>query len=187
MRDIYEKKLSMIDMQQGVIINGCVAEDYPNLEVFGVIITPRCDIENNKVSTIHYLPIVSLEDWLSNDYVKRYQKDANKKNLSKMQKILSNHKISTTILEGKLCKKDILKAAEVLPQKEKKQFETDLEEFFCMKDFAYCRNNVHTWTDGKKLLNDICKWKNASYYIIEDWNDEKKYMIIWWCSTKYAF
>lgn len=177
MRKIYEEKTGMIDLQQGVIIDGCIAEDYPNAETYGVIITPRCDIDLKKISTIHYLPMVSLEDWLNNDYVKRYQKDTNKKLLIKMQKLLVEKKISTTILEGKLSKEDILKAADTL-QKEKKQFEIDLEEFFNVKDFVYCKNNIQNWTDGKTFLKEICTWKNASYYILENWNDGSKYMVI---------
>jgi dGTP triphosphohydrolase len=180
MRQIYEEKKSMIDLQQGVIINGCVAEDYPDSDVFGVIITPRCDIDNKKVSTIHYLPMVSLEDWLNNDYVKRYQKDARKKILNTMRKSLSDCKISTNILDGNLSTGDILKAAEPLSsnKKEYDKFKSDLDEYINLKDFFYCKNNISKWTEGKTFLNEICKWKNASYYILEDWDDETKYKII---------
>jgi hypothetical protein len=178
MRNIYEKKTLMIDLQQGVIINGCVAEDYPDSEVFGVIITPRCDIENKKVPTIHYLPIVSLEDWLNNDYIKRYQKDATRTSIDTMHRLLLHNKISVNILEGKLSKDDILKAAEPLQKNDKKQFESALNDFFNLRDFTYCKKNVEKWKNGKTFLKEIYKWSNASYYIIENWDDETKYMIV---------
>ena len=64
MSDFYIKNQTKIPIQQGVIINGCIAENYTQ-DTCGLIITPRCDIGNGgKVSTIHYLPIVSLKEWI---------------------------------------------------------------------------------------------------------------------------
>lgn len=56
-----------IRVQQGGVINGCIAENYKG-KVYGMIMAPRCDIGNEgKVSTVHYLPIVSFVDWVKVD------------------------------------------------------------------------------------------------------------------------
>lgn len=58
-RVIYDYSPFYGKLSQGSIINGCVAEAFSNEEVFGLIITPRCDLSHNgKVSTVHYVPVI---------------------------------------------------------------------------------------------------------------------------------
>ena len=42
---VNNKNSKHVPLQQGTIINGCITEYY-NRDVWGVIITPRCDIDN---------------------------------------------------------------------------------------------------------------------------------------------
>ena len=57
-RNIYFEKPIVNRMTQGSIINGCVADAFPGEEVFGLIITPRCDVSHEgKVDSVHYLPV----------------------------------------------------------------------------------------------------------------------------------
>ena len=52
-RNIYFEKPIVNRMTQGSIINGCVADAFPGEEVFGLIITPRCDISHDgKVDSV---------------------------------------------------------------------------------------------------------------------------------------
>ena len=54
----FSNKTYHSNIDQGSIINNCIAEDYPHSAVWGCIITPRCDLAHHgKVSTVHYLPI----------------------------------------------------------------------------------------------------------------------------------
>ena len=63
-RSIYIESPLIGKMTQGSIINGCISEDFPNEEVYGFIITPRCDLEHQgKVNTVHYIPAVPFELW----------------------------------------------------------------------------------------------------------------------------
>ena len=63
-RNIYFEKPIVNRMTQGSIINGCVADSFPNEEVYGLIITPRCDVcHEGKVDSVHYLPVVPFERW----------------------------------------------------------------------------------------------------------------------------
>lgn len=64
MRDIYiNPNFKKID--QGLIFNCATSVTYVGREVYGVIISPRCDIAHKKSMEIHYLPIVKLKDWIA--------------------------------------------------------------------------------------------------------------------------
>ena len=50
-------------LDQGLIFTCGRAEDFLSHEVFGVTITARCDIAQDKADKYSYLPIVRLRDW----------------------------------------------------------------------------------------------------------------------------
>lgn len=52
---------------QGVIFKCGVAADYENCDTYGLAITARCDVANDKVHIYNYLPVVTLDDWLHRD------------------------------------------------------------------------------------------------------------------------
>jgi hypothetical protein len=54
-------------LTQGVIFSCALAEKYRSKEVHGLIVTARCDLEQEKYPTLNYLPIVTLDDWLEVD------------------------------------------------------------------------------------------------------------------------
>ena len=65
MRNIYDDhKNGWVRLQQGAIFSGAIADGLPERQdLYGIVITPRCDIANKKVSTIHYLPIIPFKLW----------------------------------------------------------------------------------------------------------------------------
>jgi len=59
------KTISIPDkITQGTILSGAVCSTIKAKEAWGVIITARCDIEQDKTSIYSYLPIVRVEDWV---------------------------------------------------------------------------------------------------------------------------
>jgi hypothetical protein len=52
---------------QGTIFSGAVAEDYADCETHGIVLTARCDVEQDKARTYNYVPIVTLRDWRHRD------------------------------------------------------------------------------------------------------------------------
>lgn len=54
-------------LTQGMIFTCAVAEDYPECEIHGLIITARCDAFNDKAPIYNYVPIVKFDDWLVRD------------------------------------------------------------------------------------------------------------------------
>ena len=52
------------NLTQGTVITSIRSQKYKNQSCYGIIISARCDIANNKISKIYYLEAVSLEDWI---------------------------------------------------------------------------------------------------------------------------
>ncbi len=54
-------------LTQGTVFNCATAFRYPKKEVFGLTITARCDVAQEKYRLLNYVPIVRLHDWLQVD------------------------------------------------------------------------------------------------------------------------
>lgn len=54
----------MKELDQGTIVYGCRSPQYPDLRCYGIIITARCDIANDKVAKLYYLIGVDAQDWI---------------------------------------------------------------------------------------------------------------------------
>ncbi len=178
MRNVYEAKKVFIDIQQGVIFNNCISENYPNSDVYGVIITPRCDIDHFNVTTIHYLPIVPFEDWINKDLLKIFQEREEKKILKRMYSTLSQNNISVSILNNNLKNEDIVKAASSLKTNVLSEFEKDLIEKTSIKDHDYALKALKKWKDVKNVIKDLIKGNIREFYLIEDWENPEKFKVI---------
>jgi hypothetical protein len=49
---------------QGTIFSCAVAENYPTTEVYGLVITARCDAAQDKAPIYNYIPVIPLIDWM---------------------------------------------------------------------------------------------------------------------------
>lgn len=54
-------------LTQGTVFNCATAFRYPEKEVFGLTITARCDVAQEKYRLLNYVPVVRLDDWLQVD------------------------------------------------------------------------------------------------------------------------
>jgi len=54
-------------LTQGSIFCCAVASGYPGSRVYGLTITARCDVAQDKYPVLNYLPVVELKDWLRVD------------------------------------------------------------------------------------------------------------------------
>ena len=57
------------DLNQGAVFIGAYAEDYAESVNYGLVITARCDIAQDKAKKYSYMPLVSLVDWMKFDFV----------------------------------------------------------------------------------------------------------------------
>lgn len=168
---IYVNDIPKCVIDQGVIVNGCIAEHY-NCDVCGVVITPRCDIGNGgKVSTIHYLPIVPLHDWIHVDCITNAI-DKFKKNLS--HKLIGND-ISDSLLEYPVEIDDFKKIVNKCNQKDTliESYGAYLDvinnkNYSCKELIKYCKTEYA----------DLYQGKHNRYYLINNWEDPTNYNVI---------
>ncbi len=186
-RNIYQET-SIGKIQQGYIFNQAISEDYPESDVYGIIITPRCDIENKKVVTFHYLPIVKLEDWLLKDYW------INLKNLiianlhQRINTIFEQNGISKNLL-GMFTYDDILErfSDKIKPKKQQKgliDFLTWLRKIsessnIVTNEFLKEIHEEKTFNKiGNNLLKELTQNNRKEFHLIEDWESKGDYHVI---------
>ena len=54
-------------LTQGTVFTCAAAEDYAGCIVYGLVITARCDVAQNKAAVFNYLPVVTLNDCVHRD------------------------------------------------------------------------------------------------------------------------
>ncbi|MFK4583564.1 DEAD/DEAH box helicase [Bradyrhizobium ottawaense] len=54
-------------LNQGSIFSCAKAERYPDCPIYGLVLTARCDLEQDKYNVLNYAPAVPLRDWLKVD------------------------------------------------------------------------------------------------------------------------
>ena len=171
-RDIYEEPV-IGKITQGSIFNGAKSRFYPDFKsIYGIIISPRCDIEQKKTPLYYFLPAVKMDDWMKVDFPPLYISALEKDVKNSLRNILKEDKESETILYK-------LKAAEVEriirkhhPQlspkiKEKLDVLKSIEAYYqggsletiISKDKSSVRKNI---------IDELIKHKNAGFYFIEN-------------------
>lgn len=168
MRRFYEGKRLTRKLTQGSIINYCLADNYKKVNnVYGFIITPRCDLAHDaKVTHIHYLPIVDFKDWVEYDGKNYLFNKWQQKNIKHFCKICQQYKIPNDLdsysnyekMANKLIKNlseksDFLNLAKIIINNRR-----DEKNFIC-----FCEKQKESMVEN--LLGD----KLAAYYLIEDW------------------
>lgn len=178
MRDIYDTGI-ITDLTQGAIINNCVSEEYDNCEVWGCVITPRCDLANEgKVSTFHYLPIIDFEYWVDKVMRQMLFKDYRNKLRDKVNTALLNAGAGKNLLSVFLNKEDILKAA----QAKMKPNEYSAFEKICTEYFEGDKENEKKYRcdkgNYKTILKDLLSNSIHGCYLIESWKSPTDFKVI---------
>lgn len=183
MRDIYESKKNLYLTQQGSIINNCYAEAYDGCNVFGLIITPRCDLENNaKISTVHYLPIVRFEDWC-NIYLKKLCAEKISSEIrKKLNTTLNECRIDSSLIDT-IDKNNLITIIEEhfsMPVKKLSGFKVMYNDYLLsLKD----NNNkdIHTkYLNGfiSSKMRDLVDNNLHSCYLLESWENDKEFFVV---------
>lgn len=186
MRQIYNTKI-IGEIEQGTIINSCLSIDYMNCSVFGIIITPRCDIENNKVPSIHYLPVVSLENWIKGDFWNLFSNVVKNNLISKIMSILQQYNLSKTlfdsisyselrkVLKDKFKPVDFTKFDKILSDIEVLNSSIDKIANSAKKQLIEEHKNV-----SKTIFKELKEHKRKEFYLLENWNENQvdKYYVV---------
>lgn len=156
---------------QGTIFSGGMSHVYNDVPVWGVVISARCDISNNKAPVYYYLPVVKWEDFKKVELPNIIVESAINSVRKSLKKALEKANLSASILEVKLSPEELDVLINGVPTKSqrdalKKNFEhlRNLEKCNRNQDslLALCKDTFNT------IFSDLAENKNASYYLIED-------------------
>lgn len=188
-RSIFYEKPIINRMTQGSIINGCVADAFPGEEVFGLIITPRCDVcHEGKVDSVHYLPVVPFERWF--EVIARPKiKEIWKKNIcSQLNDQFKSAKIGENVMDAGFTYDDLLKICNEKVKKDssKEKIKGLLSSYFSKEedDFNYYLLNGEVKDEKKhELIKYLSKLEGngiAPYYLLEAWSDygQEKHLVV---------
>ncbi len=180
-------EVSIGKLQQGYIFNNAVCENYIHSEVYGIIITPRCDIENEKVMTFHYLPIVSLEDWKLNDFWFLLKRQLIRNLNQNINQIFKDEGISTNLLEVFSKDEILLKFEPKIHSKKVPKFKSYINwlknieeqgEVVSQKFLDEVLKEKSFFKIGANIIKDLTQNNMREFYLIEDWSDNDKYKVV---------
>lgn len=175
MRSFYVNIRLSSTLTQGSIINHCIAKEY-NGQVWGLIVTPRCDLaHDNKVSNVHYLPIVNFSDFMKVDGLDYLFRKWCEKRHRKFEDLCSKYQFPIKGMTEEHYKK-------MANEKIKKTNERD-KFLQCLKNYYSCNIENEDFRSSiekskSTLLDNLIEDKIPSYYLIEDWNSQKNAKVI---------
>ena len=167
------------ELSQGYIFTGALAENYHGCAVHGIVITARCDVANNKVRLLNYLPIVTFNDWLRFDgriiVCERLRNSA----LGKMKACLTDIGLDSQILDG--VEISVIRKAHFEPHLSIKKYEKKVKLFDeASEDIGLCdralENNGPEFEAliernpkiVRSLADELINYKLGGYYFLEN-------------------
>lgn len=188
-RYTYFEKPIVNRMTQGSIINGCVADAFPGEEVFGLIITPRCDVSHEgKVDSVHYLPVVPFERWFEVVAKPKIKEIWKKSIYGQLNDQFKSTKIGDDVMGAGFTYDDLLKICDEKVKKKasKEKIKSLLNSYFAHEedDFNYYLLDGEGKDEKKheliKYLSRLEGNNIAPFYLLEAWPDYgiEKHLIV---------
>lgn len=179
MREIYDRK-HQTEITQGTIINNCVAEDYPNEDVWGCIITPRCDLAHEgKVPTVHYVPIVRFSSWVRRVLRPRLEGEWRNSLKNSINQELKNCGAGQNLLDYFNNKDMILAIAKAKMNPNKYNSFSEKCTYYFDGNDAEKKKYLIEVSHAKDILQRLIRYDFHAYYLIESWSkDSADYMIL---------
>lgn len=180
-RNIYEDvKIGVLT--QGSILNGCIAEDFPNEEVYGFVITPRCALEHQgKVNTIHYVPIIPFHRWYKVIALPIIKERWKKELKDKINRLLEKMNLGTDVMGVGYSYEDMcLVLEEIKTKKDKQNLAKWIKSYYDKDGAAFKKYLKEDNKIGRGYLNELKGNKISSFYLIETWdkNNDSKYFVV---------
>lgn len=166
-RDIFTKEIPKL--QQGCIFDGAIADGIDDT-VFGLIITPRCDIENNKVLNVNYLTITTLQDWVSRDLLAIYRAKEEPKRRRELECRMG--KTNKNLKLEPQYKLSLENLNQIFPDKRDNDLKTLLLNYWELFDDSKCYESLKTWKNYKSKLKELADGKLERYLLLESWEDD---------------
>ena len=168
---MFEDKI-VTNIDQGVIFNGCKSVKY-DCELYGLIITPRCDISNRKVETIHYLPIVDLNMWMYKDGFDIFKTRTINNIANNINNFLKSKMISANLL-GRIPKNILMDSylSKISESKQKIKIIDSIDDYYNLISETISNDEKNTvLLKYEKIVNhileDLVSNELSGYYILD--------------------
>lgn len=183
-RDIFHTG-EISEVTQGCVFFGGIADgiDHP---VHGVIITPRCNIAQNKVATLHYLPISNFKDWKKLHLASIYQFEEMKSRKNALKPMLISKGIEESIVEESILNGSMSFTDEalegILAGKGLKESQIeDVKSYRKLYDLNFCHSKLSEWGKNKleSRISSLVSGNMEKFLLLES-PDEKdgRYFVI---------
>ena len=176
-RRIYRER-SLSGITQGSIITGLELHRYSHFPVWGLVITPRCDLARGiSVETVHVLPVVDLEAWYEIEgkclLVDKYRAKLKEKINRKVPEDLSKG----DIFESGFSNIELKEIFNGLADINRRSELVSLIEMLDKEDSELL--SLSSKTDSiNSLINNLFSDKEKRFYLIEDWNNPNSSKVI---------
>lgn len=168
------------ELQQGCLFNGAIANGYNGCDVYGLIITPRCDIAQRKVSTVHYLPVVRFDDWKSHYLVNELRSAEGEK----INRMFSAHlaKYNLTHLLDPRFRVEEETLNKIGAGALQKSCIDGLLRWWSMFDSEKCEEILFVGDKYKSYIANLADGKLERFLLLENWDGKEEYYVI--CLTE---
>jgi hypothetical protein len=133
---------------QGTIFSCAYAENYPDAEVYGLVITARCDAAQDKAQIYNFIPIVSLTDWMLFDGAEIALNRIRQDQLNTKNNILNSAELSNSLVRTKTTDQIINFILQPMAERDKKwtpkiqQFKSASELIETIQDSIFQNNGI---------------------------------------------
>lgn len=141
-------------LDQGTVIYGIKSDKYPAFPCYGIIITARCDIAQNKVPKYHYLVAVDASSWFSSKH--GYQLVYSKTIADKMKTVCD--KATALELDGQTLLSTSTEQLEIILQDKKQQLSGDRKAIKKVDELYAC---IQQYTQVAQIESDDVHRKKA--------------------------
>lgn len=153
---------SMDKYTQGTIIQFIRSKKYPGIKCYGVVITARCDIANNKISQIHCLSALGIRDFifevLFEEAVEKKRRDLN----GKIYKLSKERALSYDVLVDKglsntcrILDMIIKSSGSSLKKSDKSNIESIIKECSAVIELESCKDRAQKESHFKAVQSII--------------------------------
>jgi hypothetical protein len=78
---------------QGLLFYGARSTFYPNKPCYGIVITARCDLVQNKIPTVHFVTVIPIADWIKTDCAIMIGKDIRNNVFNKLSQYMTKYNL----------------------------------------------------------------------------------------------
>ena len=167
------------DLTQGSVFSGAYTEKYTDSSTFGLIITARCDLAQEKVGAYSYLPLVPYKDWLRIDFPELLYSAVHKSVYNQLvqsfQKLNGNERLLQTYSLKKIKEKFLINEKDkTILSKIQLSFLNCIEKYEIIESLLTTPhtniNNVITKfpKDSEKIFKNLISQNLAGNYLIDD-------------------